>query len=174
MLANRVLPPIIAPPLSPPHSSHRPLLPELAPPIATFSNIPRRYVKSSMQSRDNAVSISAMGDSRDSQSLRKSSRIHELRSASMPTSGPLERSISNGALPSPSALSSQANRKRYASFGDESIRVEPLDEQSPIDTKSPPLSASSTGSGESSGHLCLCQPEPKIPRPRNGESDSTL
>lgn len=30
-------------------------------------------------------------------------------------------------------------------------------------------SAPSTGSGEFSGHICLCQPEPKIPRPRNGE-----
>lgn len=30
-------------------------------------------------------------------------------------------------------------------------------------------SAPSTGSREFSGHICLCQPEPKIPRPRNGE-----
>ena len=30
-------------------------------------------------------------------------------------------------------------------------------------------SAPTTGSGEFSGHICLCQPEPKVPRPRNGE-----
>lgn len=170
MLTSRVLPPIFPPPPSSPPLPHPPSLNEHVPPIATFFNIPRRYVKSSMHSRDHDVSKSAMEDVKSSRSLRKSSRIHELRSASMP--GPIEHSNGNSTLLSPAAASSQASsRKRYASFGDHSNGAEP---DSPTELRSPPLSASSTGSGELSGHLCLCQPEPKIPRPRNGESDFTL
>lgn len=37
---------------------------------------------------------------------------------------------------------------------------------SPVDDK-PPQSATSTASSDHTGHVCLCLPEPKIPRPRN-------
>ncbi|PVI07253.1 hypothetical protein DM02DRAFT_513335 [Periconia macrospinosa] len=167
MLANRVLPPILPLP-SPPLHPLAPPFHEPVPPIVTFSNIPRRYVKSSAQSRGEAFPAPAMEDTKKaSRSLRKSSRINELRSTSIPTSNPAEIPISNGALHSPSDLSFHANRKRYASYDDESKNAEPADGHSPNDSRSPPLSTSSTGSGELSGHVCLCQPEPKIPRPRN-------
>ncbi|KAF2639418.1 hypothetical protein P280DRAFT_481549 [Massarina eburnea CBS 473.64] len=163
MLASRVLPPI----------SHRstalqvqdPLPSVSIPPVATFFNIPRRYVRSNMQVADNASSHSQMEDpkSLSPRSLRKSSRIHELRSAS--TSSPADRSSKDDLLPSGANSLSRATRKRYASFGDDPNGTDSGGE-SPGDPMLP-ASASSTGSGELPGHVCLCQPEPKIPRPRN-------
>ena len=48
------------------------------------------------------------------------------------------------------------SRKRTASI---------MAEQEETDSSSP----ASTGQPEGGGQFCLCQPEPKIPRPRNGE-----
>ncbi|CAI6265946.1 unnamed protein product [Periconia digitata] len=161
MLTSRGLPPIF-PRISPPPHLQLPPLVEHDPPTATFTNIPRRYVRSSMNCTDNANSTSAAENTTSSQPLRKSSRIHELRSASLPTSSPLEHPYSNGTL-----SSTQTNMKRYASFGNDAYSGSSVDGHSPTESRSPLLSASSTGSGELSGHVCLCQPEPKVPRPRN-------
>ncbi|KAF2257241.1 hypothetical protein BU26DRAFT_39295 [Trematosphaeria pertusa] len=149
MLASRVLPPILRTPPPP------------APPVATFFNIPRRYVKSNMQVGDNA-SRSPTEDVQSPRTLRKSSRIHELRSAS--TSSPVQRTKEQE-LPSSDSSSPTSGKKRVASY-DEVNGAETVDGDSPTDPRPPP-SASSTGSGELSGSVCLCQPEPKIPRPRN-------
>lgn len=152
MLASRVLPPIVR--------SATPLPPT---PVATFFNVPRRYVKSNMQVGDN-YPPSTMDDTKPSRNLRKSSRIHDSQVAS--TSNPAERSKQEDP-PSPALTSPRTTRKRLASV------VEVVDEDTPPDNSSPidvPTSATSTGSPDFTAHVCLCQPEPKIPRPRNGES----
>ncbi|CAO2651064.1 Nn.00g093610.m01.CDS01 [Neocucurbitaria sp. VM-36] len=149
MLASRVLPPIVRP--SPP-------LPPT--PVATFFNVPRRYVKSNMQVGDNSPST-PMDDAKPSRSLRKSGRIQDSRSA--PISSPVERT-KRDELPSPALTSPRTTRKRLASVVEVVDGEDVVENDSPIDA---PPSATSTGSLEFSGHVCLCQPEPKIPRPRN-------
>jgi hypothetical protein len=101
-----------------------------------------------------------------SRNLRKSSRIHDSRIA--PTSSPVQRTKEED-LPSPIATSPRSTKKRLStSFDVEMNGRESIDSDGPIDSRAP-RSASSIGSRELSGHVCLCQPEPKIPRPRNGK-----
>ena len=119
-----------------------------------------------MQVGDNSPQ-SPIDDAKSSQSLRKSSRINEGRSA--PTSNPAER-IQKEEPPSPAVASPRNTRKRLSSLVEVAERE---DSGSPVEERPPP-SATSAGSPEFSGHVCLCQPEPKIPRPRNGESDGSL
>ncbi|KAL1792369.1 hypothetical protein ACET3X_008876 [Alternaria dauci] len=110
--------------------------------------------------------VSPVDSAKPSRSLRKSSRIHETRSA--PTFNPAtaERSKKEEQPVSPASSSPKATRKRPASL----VAVhEKEDCDSPVDDKPPPSATSATamGSPDFSGHVCLCQPEPKIPRPRN-------
>lgn len=157
MLTGRVLPPIL----------HTPPSPSSVPPIATFFNVPRRYVKSKMQVGDNSFP-SPTADEKSSSPLRKSHRIYQLRSAS--TTSPIQRTKEQQ-LPSAGSSSSRASKRRVAPTHDDTNGTESPDSDSPADLRAP-QSASSTASGEFSGHVCLCQPEPKIPRPRNGKPDS--
>jgi hypothetical protein len=151
MLASRVLPPIPPLPLTP---------------VATFFSVPRRYVKSNMQVGDNSPQ-SPMDDAKPSRNLRKSSRVNEGRSA--PTANPAER-IQKEEPPSPAVASPRTTRKRLSSL----VEVaEPEESGSPVEERPPP-SATSAETPDFSGHVCLCQPEPKIPRPRNGKSDGSL
>ncbi|KAF2005317.1 hypothetical protein P154DRAFT_357684 [Amniculicola lignicola CBS 123094] len=138
MLASRVLPPIYRPPPPPP-------------PVATFYNIPRRYHRSSN-----------MDDTRALRSLRKSNRAIDPHKA--PMSNPAQDSKEHPS-PLPSLSSPRVTRKRVASL--EGERKTDADHANNMSDSKVPQSASSTGSGEHSGHVCLCQPEPKIPRPRN-------
>ncbi|KAF2873234.1 hypothetical protein BDV95DRAFT_593593 [Massariosphaeria phaeospora] len=146
MLANRVLPPILRPP-SPPL------------PVATFINIPRRYVRSNMQIDDDP-SRSSNEDANSVRNLRKNSRLHDGQTGS--TSSPVHRTKEE---PSPTSSPPRALRKQVLSFENEVNGGGPVEENSPMDPMAPP-SASSVGSGDF-GHVCLCQSEPKIPRPRN-------
>jgi hypothetical protein len=157
MFASRVLPPITRP-SSPPRPS----------PVATFFHVPRRYVRSNMQVGA-SPSASTIDDAKHSRNLRKSNRIHDVRSA--PTSSPLQRTKEEE-LPSPASNSPRSTKKRLAPL-EEAATEEELDTTSPTELRSP-RSVASNGSGELSPHVCLCQPEPKIPRPRNGESATPL
>lgn len=153
MLASRVLPPILR---SPP-----------PPPVATFFNIPRRYVKSNMNVGEDA-SRSPMEDVRSSRNLRKSNRAHDMRSSSISSQG---QHANDEQLPSPAVSSPRATKKRLVSLDD--LAGDSNDEDhlmSHTRKSSADISVSSAGSVDSSGHVCLCQPEPKIPRPRNGMS----
>ncbi|KAH7116736.1 hypothetical protein B0J11DRAFT_99681 [Dendryphion nanum] len=147
MLASRHLPPPML---------HRPPAPPL--PVATFYNVPRRYIKSIMQMGHDTK----MTDS-DSRIRRKSSRIQDLHLA--PTSHTVEHG-KDVRTSSPTPFSPRTNKRRAISLNTEVNGVLFGESNSPIDFRAPP-SALSTGSGELSGHVCLCQPEPKIPRPRN-------
>jgi hypothetical protein len=158
MLANCVLPPIVRPPSPPPLS-----------PVATFFNVPRRYVRSNMQVGD-TTSTSSLDDVRRSRNLRKSNRIHEAKST--PTSSPLQRTKEEN-LPSPGLTSPQSTKKRLAPLEEAVNGEDGIDANSPTDLRSP-RSPISNGSGDLSPHVCLCQPEPKIPRPRNGKSSESL
>lgn len=146
MLASRELPPIFRP-LPFPHPA----------PVATFFNVPRRYVKSNMQVGDGS-SASPADDTRPSRNLRKSSRINDSRSA--PTPSPIERTKKEDLSASP-----RSTKKRLPSLevadGDDTDEA-----RSPADDGTP-QSTTSVGSTECSNHVCLCLPEPKIPRPRN-------
>jgi hypothetical protein len=158
MLASRVLPPIV-----------RTLTPSTTqtPPVAIFFHVPRRYVKTTMQNGDTSP-VSPVDELKPPRSLRKSSRIIETRAA--PTSAPTAERAKTEEQPASPALSSpRATRKRIASL----IEIDGVDDlASPTDDKPPPSATSATagGSPDFSGHVCLCQPEPKIPRPRNGKS----
>jgi len=158
MLASRVLPPIVW--TLTPSSPH-------SPPVATFFHVPRRYVKTNMQIGDTSP-VSPVDDSKPSRNLRKSSRINETRPAS--TSSPTAERTKRDEPPASPALSSpRTTRKRPSPL----IEIDGADDLiSPSDDKPPPSASSATAGGEPdfSGHVCLCQPEPKIPRPRNGKS----
>jgi hypothetical protein len=158
MLASRVLPPIIR--TSPPS----PLLP-----VATFLNVPRRYIRSTMQT-EQISPPSLMDDTKPSRNLRKSNRIQETRSASI-SDATTEQNHEEEPM-SASASSPRIAKKRLTSLVEAS---ESEESGSPTDEKPPPSAASTTtGSPDFVGHVCLCQPEPKIPRPRNGEFEISL
>ena len=147
MLAGRVLPPIHPRPSSPP--------------LATFYNIPRRYARSNMQAIENIPSHPSMDDGKSTRSLRKTNKTYERRSA--PTSDPAQKADIE--LPSP-ALSNASlahGKKRGAASQDDAESGDLSDPENPGVTGS-----ASSSPGE---HVCLCQPEPKIPRPRNGKCD---
>lgn len=149
MLASRVLPPIRS--SSPPST-----------PVATFFSVPRRYVKSSMQVGDDNLR-SPIEDGTPGRSLRKSSRIQTPKT--VPDSSSVQRTKVEE---QPTPPSPRVARKRNTSLETDGNAEESVESESPTDVKTP-ASAVSTGSGELSPHVCLCQPEPKIPRPRNGE-----
>jgi hypothetical protein len=159
MLASRVLPPPIVRPQSPSPRS----------PVATFFNVPRRYVRSNMQVGD-ATSGPSLDDVKRSRNLRKSNRIQDAKPT--PTSSPLQRTKEEN-LPSPTLTSPQSTKKRLAPHEEAVNGEDVVDTNSPTDMRSP-RSPISNGSGDLSSHVCLCQPEPKIPRPRNGESFNSL
>jgi hypothetical protein len=108
-----------------------------------------------------------MDDAKPSRNLRKSNRISETRSA--PTSNPTaERTKKDEQPESPASSLPRGTRKIIASL----IEVTGgEDSGSPTEDKPPPSATSATAreSPDFSGHICLCQPEPKIPRPRNGK-----
>ncbi|CAA9960255.1 NHP6B Chromatin-associated protein containing the HMG domain protein [Pyrenophora teres f. maculata] len=132
------------------------------PPVATFFHVPRRYVKTSMQGGDRSPAF-PMDDSKPSRNLRKSSRIHETRSA--PTSGSATERTKKEEQTSLASMSPRATRKRLASFIEVPEREKSI---SPTEDLPPPSATSITAtSPDFAGHVCLCQPEPKIPRPRN-------
>lgn len=101
-----------------------------------------------------------------SQRVRKSSRINDTRDRVLSLSSSAGRhDESRGPTSDPS--SPRSTRKRAASALDTIIiRKEIGNADSPTDSN-PPLSATSNASGELSAQICICQPEPKIPRPRN-------
>ncbi|KAA8619302.1 NHP6B Chromatin-associated protein containing the HMG domain protein [Pyrenophora tritici-repentis] len=104
-----------------------------------------------------------MDDSKPSRNLRKSSRIHETRSA--PTSSSTAERNKKEEQTSPALTSPRATRKRLASLTEVPEREKSVSPAEDV----PPLSATSTTatSPDFTDHVCLCQPEPKIPRPRN-------
>lgn len=151
MLASRTLPPI-------PFRSPDPL------PVATFVNIPRRYTRSRMPLA-NDVSAHKMEGVSTSPRQRRSDRI----SGNSPTAPvDIHRSSRDAKVPSSALSSPRAACKRTSSDDDDATAVVRDHERSVLASK-PPHSTSSIAAGELSGHICLCQPEPKIPRPRNGE-----
>jgi hypothetical protein len=172
MFASRVLPPIQSPP-SPPL------------PVATFFNVPRRYVKSNMQVGGDSMAASPTDDSKPPRSMRKTSRAHNNnnnnnnipRSATAPDAD--GRAEQDSEPPSPVA-SPRLPSKRPSSLAYKVTADDLADgaNSPPNEAKTPP-STTSSGAGANGGgpasvdfptSVCLCQPEPKIPRPRNGES----
>lgn len=57
---------------------------------------------------------------------------------------------------------SRTTRKRSANIVEEESKEIDNQDVSPVHTRA--------SSGDSTAHVCICQPDPKIPRPRNGES----
>lgn len=132
-------------------------------PVVTFFSVPRRYVKSNMQvSNDDLPPPSEGGNT--GRTLRKSTRIQIPKSA--PYTSPVQRTKEEE---QPTLFSPQIARKRNPSLGTDDGAEETVESETPTGVRTP-ASAGSTGSGDYSPHVCLCQPEPKIPRPRNGES----
>ncbi|KAF2994055.1 hypothetical protein E8E13_001668 [Curvularia kusanoi] len=93
--------------------------------------------------------------------LRKSTRIQIPKSA--PNSSPVQRIEEEE---QPTLSSPQSARKPNPPLGTEVTIGDSVESDSPTEVKTP-ASVGSTGSGDLSPHVCLCQPEPKIPRPRN-------
>ncbi|KAJ8114114.1 hypothetical protein OPT61_g3921 [Boeremia exigua] len=128
--------------------------------VSETSGVPRRYVKSNMQVGDDNLQP-AVEDGRPGRNLRKSSRIQIPRSA--PNTSPVQRTKEEE---QPTPLSPRGARKRNPFLETDDNAGDAVERGSPTDVKTP-ASAGSTGSGDLSPHVCLCQPEPKIPRPRN-------
>ncbi|KAF1940663.1 hypothetical protein EJ02DRAFT_445334 [Clathrospora elynae] len=97
---------------------------------------------------------SPMDDAMPSGGLCKSTRAQEPCAA--PTLSPVERTKQEE-MPSPASTSLQNNRKRLSTVVEV---VQRENSASPSDDMSLP-------SASSPDFCCLCQPEPKIPRPRN-------
>ncbi|OAG05303.1 uncharacterized protein CC84DRAFT_1094566 [Paraphaeosphaeria sporulosa] len=146
MLASRVLPPIHPRPSSPP--------------LATFYNIPRRYARSNMQAIEHTPSHSLMDDVKPVRSLRKTKRSYECRSA--PTSDPAQKADMELPSPASSNASLAHGNKRSAASRDVGNGVDSGELSDPENSRGTRSASSSPGE-----HVCLCQPEPKIPRPRN-------
>lgn len=73
-------------------------------------------------------------------------------------------SKSTDGLPTPESPSFRVTRKRAAS-----VVIRDVGDTMEVDHVSPTHTWVSSGdSRDSTYHLCLCQPDPKIPRPRNG------
>lgn len=148
-MASCVLPPIrisIPPPL----------------PVVTFFSVPRRYVKSNMQVGDD--SSQPLGEaSRSGRNLRKSTRIQ------IPRSAPDTSDVQCTEEEQPTPTSPRAHRRRNSSLDSDENVEESVKIERPSEVKIP-AGVRPTGPGDLSPHVCLCQPEPKIPRPRNGES----
>jgi hypothetical protein len=99
-------------------------------------------------------------------SPHSSSKTMLTRSASSPNPARHSKDIQS---PSPQTPPTRVTRKRTASL------VDTTGSKARLEDCSPPSSRESNrmpsvGAGEFAGHVCLCQPEPKIRRPRNGES----
>ena len=132
-------------------------------PVVTFFSVPRRYVKSNMLvSNDDLPPPSEGGNTR--RTLRKSTRIQIPKSA--PYTSPIQPVKEEE---QPTLPSLRIARKRSPSLGIDADAEETVESETPTGVRTP-ASTGSTGSGDHSPHVCLCQPEPKIPRPRNGES----
>ncbi|KAH6618546.1 hypothetical protein C7974DRAFT_317313 [Boeremia exigua] len=116
---------------------------------------PPGYVKSNMQVGEDNLHPSTEA-SKISRNLRKSTRVQIPRSA--PT---IQRNKEEEQPPT----SPRGARKGFSSLVTDD-NADKLMSESPTDVKTP-ASTGSTGSGDLSPHVCLCQPEPKIPRPRN-------
>ncbi|KAF1929265.1 uncharacterized protein M421DRAFT_100396 [Didymella exigua CBS 183.55] len=123
-------------------------------------NVPRRYVKSNMQVGDDS-SHSLTEDANSGRSLRKSTRIQIPRSA--PNISDVQHTKEEE---QPTSTSPRVARKRTPSLDSDGNTEGSVKSEGTTDVKTP-ASAGSAGSGDRSPHVCLCQPEPKIPRPRN-------
>jgi hypothetical protein len=107
----------------------------------------------------------AMIDVDTSPRRRKSSRL----SGSSIASSEMVRSSRDAGEPAAALSSPRVLRKRASPSEDEFRPTGPARENHHMDSK-PSHGSASTPPGEVlSGHFCLCQPQPKIPRPRNGE-----
>lgn len=124
--------------------------------------MPRRYVKSSSQVGDDTTA-QAMGDE---EAPRTAPRAARVRAPAKPKFyEETEEETRQEEKTSP-----QTRSKRLATLFEDGGPDE--ESASPADT---PRSATSTGSSpEYAGYVCLCQPEPRIPRPRNGEFNISL
>lgn len=91
-------------------------------------------------------------------SLNVSTRL--LRSAPSPTGS------SRTPLTPEESPPSRPTRKRGADIVEEEDKEIDIHETTPVHTRA--------SSGNSTAHVCICQPDPKIPRPRNGKLANTV
>ncbi|KAF1977654.1 hypothetical protein BU23DRAFT_451717 [Bimuria novae-zelandiae CBS 107.79] len=110
-----------------------------------------------MQAVNNVPSRLPMDDVKPLQSIRQGSTIYELRSS--PTSNPAQKLEHELPSPASSTYSARHGKKRSR---DEANSVELGDLSDPEHSRAPRSGTSSPGD-----YVCLCQPEPRIPRPRN-------
>ena len=155
MLTTRVLPPILRSPRMQPLSAQ---------------------LLSSALAQDQSALLTIMGDNPrkafekaqdNSASPREPSNTMLARYTSFPIPTRCSKASDEAITEGPTFVR-RLTRKRAASL----VHIEedkPKSEDDDPTYQRSSNSAPSTGSREFSGHICLCQPEPKIPRPRNGE-----
>ncbi|KAF2749051.1 hypothetical protein M011DRAFT_323837 [Sporormia fimetaria CBS 119925] len=152
MLASRTLPPIAS--LASPRPDHHP--PPLAAnqSVVSFTYVPRQYTKTKMRT----ASGSLVEETQLSPRLRKSTRVNDFRASGAPS--PVDRIKNEG--PTSAPLSPRSSRKRAAPLATGLNGVDFEDADSPVDSRHP-----YSATGDIPGQMCMCLPEPKIPRPRN-------
>lgn len=117
-----------------------------------------------MQAVDHAPSRLPIEDVKPPRGLRKANQSYERRFA--PTSDPGQKADIELPSPASSNASLAHGKKRSAASQDDVNGAEAGELSDREHSRAPGSTSSSPGE-----HVCLCQPEPKIPRPRNGESD---
>lgn len=156
MLASRTLPPLFRSPPPPP-----------PPPVVTFYNIPRRYERSARTTMTDISEQAVVRDDKPARYTRGANRSYTPRSMLSPRAA---QHSTNMGPPSPAQLSPGRilTRKRAQSLVDElDVDSRSSGDESFVDSRN----GQTAPSGNLPDHVCLCQPEPKIPRPRNGKSD---
>lgn len=130
------------------------------------------------------MSEPAKGSERSSNSSRKASTTVSTRSSRRTASPSRASKQDDAGPPTPESPPFRLTRKRAASLAD---KADGRDEQpdgtpeevgdeatdiAPTNTTHSRMSsggASAGSAGSAASHVCLCQPDPKIPRPRNGQ-----
>lgn len=153
------IPPIQAhpPPPAPPQASE--------PPRMIFTrqlwqrNMPEDSSEQGVSTRSHSHGSIAAHSANTNISRRPSSNVstRSLRRASSPSGGKSKTPLTPEESPP-----FRSARKRNASIVEEEDKELESSETSPVHTRA--------SSGDSAAQVCICQPDPKIPRPRNGKS----
>jgi len=165
---SSLLPPLHPPPNSiPPIQVHPPLLPSTPEPgRIVFTRqlwqrtMPEDPSEHGVSTRSQSQGSLAAYQVNTSTSRRTSSNVstRSLRSAPSPTG-------SSRTLTPEESPPSRPTRKRGVDIVEEEDKEIDNHDTTPVHTRA--------SSGDSTAHVCICQPDPKIPRPRNGKFANT-
>ncbi|KAF1812554.1 hypothetical protein P152DRAFT_342635 [Eremomyces bilateralis CBS 781.70] len=141
--------------------------------VSPGSIAPTRH--SSRRSHSSESNHSARSDTTETPTQLSLSRSLIATRSSRGRGDAISTESSNASPPLSQSPSFRLTRKRAAEEFERTVESKPvevdemdMEEISPTHTRA---SSGDSGGGQAGLHVCLCQPDPKIPRPRNGESN---